>query len=75
MTGNEILILRPTSPKEGVTLGNLFGLKDNFKKGMNAKINSPSLQYEVITLRTKKAKRQEYISLFKQYCDMFRVLQ
>ena len=57
MTGNEILILRPTIPKEGVTQENLCGLKDNFKKGMNAKRNSPSLQYEVITLRTKKVKR------------------
>ena len=56
MTGNEILILRPTSPKEGVTLENLCGLKDNFKKGMNAKKSSPSLQYEVITLRTKRLK-------------------
>ena len=56
MTGNGILILRPTSPKDGVTLENLFGLKDNFQKCMKAKMNSPSLQYEVITLRTKKAK-------------------
>ena len=62
----------------------MFDLNDKFKRPVNVKIHSSSLQFELINLRTEiepkyvnlgkccsPGEKNKFISLFKQYKDVF----
>ena len=71
-------------PKGVRTLEIMFDLNENFRRPANVKTHSSSLQFELINLGTETnpkfvnlgkccspAERDNFISLFKQYKDVF----
>ena len=71
-------------PKGVRTLERMFDLNDKFRRPTNVKTHSSSLQFELINLGTEiepkcvnlgkccsPGERNKFISLFKQYKDVF----
>jgi hypothetical protein len=71
-------------PRNVVRLEKLYDLQDKFKKFINCKTNSSSMQFEVVNLGTNTMpqninlgkncspeEKQSYIKLFKEYKDIF----
>ena len=71
-------------PKGVRTLERMFNLNEKFRRPTNVKTHSSSLQFELINLGTETnpkfvnldkccspAKRDKFVSLFKQYKDVF----